>query len=216
MKAFRQASIHSFVRSPTDPGSCLRRPCSSSHRSRLAALLAMLSFLLFSREGRATTEPLDSQVPQVIEFQVAIPREKAFSSITIELERLGGIHLVELVDDGSVSGDMPWDGVYLGRHVGEYARYVNLRLRGKPAGGESLLLFAGVVATPDRHLNEIGFQLVERREGSLDAVRSSFAYPDNRMAAVKSLYLLAGFGWGLLLLCYVGWLVSLHRKGTDK
>ncbi len=148
---------------------------------------------------------------QTLVFQFAAPNDVVLERVHVELDRLGEAVVVPMTDDGTVRGDAPWDGVYIGRHEGDYARYVSVRLFGRRSGGESELLYAGVERTPDRRLVQLGWGGM--REGqSLLALRSAVAYPGNRMRSVEGLHIVVGFGWALLVLCYVGFLVVARRR----
>ena len=59
---------------------------------------------------------------QVLRFAVAVPSGPAWSSIWVEINRLGRSTALGLVDDGSSPEDIPLDGVFVGSQAGDALR----------------------------------------------------------------------------------------------
>jgi len=155
--------------------------------------------------------PARVEANQRIRFQVADDADAMLTDLRVEMVRLGEVRVVRLVDDGSVDGDMPWDGVYVGEDAGDYARYVDVRLIARESGGPDQVLVAAVVNTDDENLVDLGWRIVRPPDASLKARRAAVAWPGFRMAAVEGLHLIAAFGWGFLVIAYVGMAVRARR-----
>jgi len=161
-----------------------------------AALLAAL----------AIAAPAAAEPSQILDFRVAVTAEVVYAQLLLELDRLGEARVIPLADDGGHPDDVPWDGVFVGRDEGHWARYVEVRLVGVTPGGQEDLLFSGLVRTEEERRVMLGWRVKQMPAGNR-ALRTAAAYPDGAAGAVAGLPLVVAFGWGLFILCYVGWLV---------
>jgi len=153
-----------------------------------------------------------SDPTQVIEFQVAAPSSVVFEDVVIVFDRLGEEVEVVLTDDGRDWFDLAHDGVFLGRHEGEYARYLSIQIHANLRDGTSAELFSGMVRTGDRSRVELGWVVLTGQDSSLKAMRAATAYPGNRVWHQDVVQLVAGAAWAVFLVYYVSRLVWLRRK----
>jgi hypothetical protein len=144
-------------------------------------------------------------------FRVTAPSAAGYDSFLLELTRLGRDHLVGLSDDGSNQADLAFDGVFSGAHTGVYARMVTVRLFGRPPDGPPSLLYSGVERTDDVHEVILGWRVIKRNQDFI-AVRAPAAYPGNVAEVYLGLPLLVAFGWGGIVLVYVGFLFQRRRE----
>lgn len=177
---------------------------------RQTAVLAVLGIAIRAALPAAAAEP-----GQVIEFQIAAPSTVVFEDVVVELDRLGEEVEVVLSDDGRDWIDLAHDGVFLGRHEGEYTRYLSVRIRANLLDGTSPELFSGMVRTGDRHRVELGWIVMIGQDGSLKAMRAATAYPGNRVWHQDVVQLVAGAAWAVFLVYYVSRLVWLRRKERE-
>jgi hypothetical protein len=153
-----------------------------------------------------------AEIPQILEFQVAAPSGVVFEDVVVVLDRLGEEVEVVLTDDGRDWIDLADDGVFLGRHEGDYSRYVSVRIRANLLDGTSPEIYSGVVRTGDRRRAELGWVVMTGQGGTLKAMRAATAYPGNRVWHQDVAQLVAAGGWAVFLLYYVSRLVWLRRK----
>lgn len=141
---------------------------------------------------------------QEINIQVVAPEGITFNKITAEITRLGDLHEITLSDEGLVSGDTPYDGIWVGIEEGEFARYLPVRLMAQVQdGGEEITLYSGLEWTPDRRRADIGYQITENDNNELEAMRVAVPSPGKRMRTTEFLRVTSGFGWAILALCLV-------------
>lgn len=174
------------------------------------------------RTASGTTAPVSAEVAgssQAIRIQVAIPNGLSYHRIRVELTRLGQQKVIELLDDGTLTGDRAWDGVFMGEDIGPYARYVNVRLVGVRPDGEEDVLFAGPVRTSDRREVLLAWRIERWRNEESDAanpkwtaLRVAPAWTGTDAAEVGLLPVVVAFGWGIFLLVYISRLVALRRS----
>lgn len=157
--------------------------------------------------------PMPASGGQVLRFAVAVPSGPAWSSIWLELERLGQSTAIGLVDDGSSPEDIPLDGVYVGSQSGPYARYVTLRVFGRTPEGNEAMLWEGSIATSDQWQETIAFRISALPDGPR-AERVAVALPAGQSGFAEGMPVLVAFGWGTFLLVFVGLLgVGRVRRG---
>jgi hypothetical protein len=173
---------------------------------RAAPIAALIAALLLSSPAAA------EELQQILEFQVSAPSGVVFEDVVVVFDRLGEEIEVVLADDGRDWVDLANDGVYLGRHQGEYSRYISVRIRANLQDGTSPEIYSGVVRTGDRHRAELGWIVMTGQNGSLKAMRAATAYPGNRVWHQDVAQLVASAGWAVFLLYYVSRLVWLRRK----
>jgi len=154
----------------------------------------------------------DDDPPQLLYFQVVAPDHRLFDNVIAEMDRLGEAVEVVLRDNGSDATDLLYDGVYVGEHEGEYARYVSVRLIATLQDGSRKLLYSGVEATSDRRMVPLGWVVKVQDDGTLSAHRTVAAYSGCRTWHSQVLRLAAVFGWAGLLIVYVSRLVWLSRR----
>lgn len=159
----------------------------------------------------ASTRHIGGSGEQRVLFRVTAPSEAGYDTFLLELTRLGEDALIRLSDDGSNPEDLPFDGVYSGAHTGHYARTITVRLFGKSPEGEADLLYSGVERADDVHEVIVGWRVIRRDQDYL-AVRAPAAYPGNITEVHLGLPLLVAFGWGGIVLAYVGFLFQRRRE----
>ena len=168
----------------------------------------MIGALLLGSLALGASDP-----EQTLLFQVAAPSNVVFQEIVVEIERVGQTRTIPLVDDGSVASDLPWDGVYVGRDVGPYTRWLPVRILARWEGRNTLPLYAGIEKSDDPHLVSLGWQV--RGDGtSLEARRAAAGWPGNRMVATEGLFMLGSLAWTLVVMTWVGFLVVDRKRGT--
>ena|GEM_PF-1932232 len=196
-------------------------------------LVAWVTSLSLSQVARAA-EPTDAPIPtvepappendkapqritgggeQALHFRVTAPSSAGFDDFLLELTRLGVQDIVRLSDDGSNPEDIAFDGVYSGASTGHYARYVTVRLFGNAPDAEPTLLYSGVERTDDVHQVLVGWRVI-RRDRDHVAVRAPAAYPGNITEVHLGLPLLVAFGWGGIVMAYVGFLFQRRRNDS--
>lgn len=153
---------------------------------------------------------------QVIDLQISMPSEGAFSSLEVELTRLGTQHTVRLRDDGGVANDLPHDGIWNGQLSGEYSRSVSVRVFGHRPQGSPQLLYSGIERTEDARHTMLGWRVMASGQ-RYTAVRTPLSYPGNVAEMFAALPLITAFGWGLFMLLYVGMMVRMQRgSGSEE
>ena len=152
---------------------------------------------------------------QVLDLQISMPSSSGLDSLDVEVLRLGQTHMVRLTDDGSMAHDLPGDGLWSGQLAGPYARTVSVRILGHRSTGTLEVLYSGIERTEDAHHVMLGWRV--RSSGSETTVaRTPISYPGSRAEMAASLPLIAGFGWGLFILIYVGMLVRMRRAASPE
>jgi hypothetical protein len=152
---------------------------------------------------------------QVLDLQISVPSSSGLDSVDVEVLRLGETHMVRLTDDGSVANDLPGDGLWSGRLAGPYARTVAVRIFGHRATGSLQVLYSGIERTNDARHVMLAWRV--RSSGSETTVaRTPISYPGSRAEMAASLPLIAGFGWGIFILLYVGMLVRMRRASSPE
>jgi len=130
-----------------------------------------------------------------------------------EIDRLGTASTLQLTDDGRHAEDRAHDNVFLGKVTGAPANAANVRLVGTDSDWKEWVLFEGVVRTDDVHLVKIDWLVVSDDNG-IRAQRIAGTGPSSNNAMVAGMPLVVTFGWGLFVLCFVGWLVVYgSRRG---
>lgn len=156
----------------------------------------------------ATKQTSDSQL---IQFQVAMPSNTAFTAVRIDLLRLGQSQDIVLTDDGTNPSDVAYDGIWEGQHKGSYARYVTIRMFGADESGGQTLLYSGVERTEDKSHATLGWRVIQVYD-TLTAMRTPDSYPGNVTEVHVSIPLVTGFGWGIFVLVYIGLAIPLVRR----
>ena len=148
--------------------------------------------------------------PHTLVFNATVPPEIIYSTLKIELQRLGESREIELIDDGSSPGDVAYDGVYVGRDLGERARYAQVTLVATDTSDNTDTLYAGLIRTDNKHITTVAFQVGTSPEGNT-AYLVANAYPGSPARLAAGLPLITAFGWTALLLIYVGILATRRR-----
>ncbi len=149
---------------------------------------------------------------QVISFQVAVSEQLRIDAAAVELTRLGETRIIPLHDDGSVAGDVAWDGVYSGSDAGSYAFLVSVRILAARPGQPLVPAYAGIEQTPDAHAELLAWRLVTGAENDLRAVRVAAAYPGAQGEVVDAAPVVAALGWALLVGLWIAFLVRTRRE----
>jgi hypothetical protein len=177
-------------------------------------IFLLVHFVLALPTAQAEEDTTDTD-SQVLLFNVAIPIDVVYSGIRIELQRLGETRAIVLEDKGSMPEDLPYDGVYVGRDVDAFSRYVQVTLIGDELDGTEAILYAGIIPTENRRLNTIAFH-IHASTDRVFAYRVAAAHPGTAPQLAKGLPLLAAFGWTALLILYVGVLTLRRREPEPK
>jgi hypothetical protein len=159
----------------------------------------------------AQTHHIEGTGEQKLMFRITSPASAGFDTFMLELTRLGEEQTIRLSDDGSNPEDLAYDGVFSGAHTGHYARVVSVRVLGSAPDGTHSLLYSGVERTDDVHEVIVGWRVI-RRDQDFVAVRAPAAYPGNITEVHLGLPLLVGFGWGGIVLIYIGFLFQRRRQ----
>ncbi len=144
-------------------------------------------------------------------FEVAGPSRGVFSGFVIELDRLGVQRSLRLADDGVHPLDRPADGVFVASDDDAWSRYVGVHLVGIDLEGEEELLYAGTVRTDDTRTTTVGWEVFAMAEGP-QARLVPVARPGGAAVMSEGLPLIVAFGWGLLVLVFVGLLSRKARR----
>jgi hypothetical protein len=182
-------------------------PAVSRARAGLTALALVVA--------TATSPALAGDEEQELLLRLAVPAEVMLDDVTAELQRSGDPHEVELVDDGTVAGDLPHDGIYTGRDRGPYTRLLPVRLMVTPANASPQLAFEGLVQTVDARQDSTSWRLV-KEYGAWNAVPTAAAYPGRAADSAGALPTAAALLWGALVVGTVAWVVrgrSTRRDG---
>lgn len=138
-------------------------------------------------------------------LQVEVPAEVRVTALQAEVTRLGATELLPLRDDGAARGDVPGDGIHTVWVTGPYAATTQVVLR----DGEELL-YAGHEVTDVAGVDRLGWTL--RRVGDrTDAVRAPASLPGAAGRLGSEAGRVAAFGWGALVLIFVGLLAVWRR-----
>lgn len=159
-----------------------------------------------AKSGKGTTELL---------FQLAVPNAVTLKTVLVEMTRQGRIRYVTLSDDGSVSGDQPHDGVWIGRYRGSFVKTMAVRLFVGKKKGSMIPAYEGVVHMVDSRQDGLSWRLESRRRGGWVALPTAAAYPGRHGTVSAVLPTVAVFGWGLFLVALVALLLWGGRREPD-
>ncbi len=148
-------------------------------------------------------------------FQLAAPNEVVLKSVLVEMTRRGKKQYVTLSDDGSVSGDQPHDGVWMGRFTGAFVKTMTVRVYISMKKDVITSAYEGIVNVVDSRHDGVSWRL-ERGRGGWLASPTAAAYPGRHGTVSEVLPTVAVFGWGLFLVAVVALLFSRRlRQGPD-
>lgn len=155
------------------------------------------------------------EVEQELLIQVAVPSGVVLSRAIAEVDRAGESRPVRLADDGRTPGDTPTDGVYVGRDRGPVAPYAQVRLLLTEAGQSPGVAYEGLERLAGGEQELLGFVVARSPEtGGLTAQRAAIALPGRGIEISESLPTVALFGWGMLAMGAVAWL--LRSPGRER
>ena len=140
------------------------------------AVLMLALLLAGPAWGQAKKSKASSKKQTELVFQLAVPNEVTLKSALVEMTRGGRILYVALSDDGSVSGDQPHDGVWMGRYSGAFVQTMSLRLFVGTKKGSVASAYDGVVRMIDTRLDGMSWRLEKGRSGWI-ASPTTAAYP---------------------------------------
>jgi len=148
---------------------------------------------------------------RTIRVQAAVEHRRVPGRLVVSITESGETGHYALVDDGSVPGDIPMDGLWTAVCPIGQSRFVEVELTAMNEVGSSVL-YHRVVHVPaqdevalDFFLESTDHGLAAHRVPWLPSVGS-----DEYLGGEITLTL--AFGWGFLVLLYVGFLVLLGRK----
>ena len=143
---------------------------------------------------------------QSVRFEVATAWRPDGLRITVETTWLGKDRAVELVDNGSVPGDTPFDNVWTGILTGDTVRTLPIRVRVEAAGIGRTEAGGGMetIAMGD---DRISYTLAAT-DGRPVVRRSATAMTGPAVAMADASGVAALLGWIALSFGYVGWLVQ--------
>jgi hypothetical protein len=167
------------------------------------AFISLLSLVLVW--GTLLGKTASAGDAQQVMFQVAVPESLTLTSLRAEIDHSGTITAIPLSDDGRIKWDIPDDNVYLGTTSGDYARTISVKLFAEQ-GATTHVVFAGVLRTEDPDLATLGWRLIATPDGPT-SVRVPVPYPGTGGETYESLQLVSAFGWGVLVMGYVAFLV---------
>lgn len=156
--------------------------------------------------GEGTTELL---------FQLAVPNAVTPKSVLVEMTRGGRVRYTTLSDDGSVAGDQPHDGVWIGRFRGAFVKTMSVRLFVALKKGSSIPAYEGVVHMVDSRQDGLSWRLEAGHGGGWIASPTAAAYPGRHGTVSEVLPTVAVFGWGLFLVALVALLFLGGRRVPD-
>ncbi len=175
---------------------------------RPLAGLALLCPLLALAPARAAEDE------QELLLRLAVPAEAVLDGVTVELQRSGDTRSVSLVDDGTVAGDLPFDGIYTGRDRGPYTRLLPVRITVAATNAKPQLAYEGLVQTADSRQDAASWRLV-KEFGLWKAMPTAAAYPGRTAASAGAMPTAMALAWGALVIGLVVWVVRGVRKDGD-
>ncbi len=113
---------------------------------------------------------------QSLQITVAAPLNAWYSGFTAAVSRDGVKSEVVLHDDGSIAGDEPWDGIWVGESVGAAAPSVELTLIGTNLDGVVKLFSGWIPAEADT--TAVSFVVRSGEDGVPSAAVVASAWPD--------------------------------------
>ncbi len=183
-----------------EPGSHVRLP--------QAVFPALVLGLLFGAHRAGANED------QELLFRLAVPSEAVFEQVKVEIERPDDPRELILVDDGTVAGDLPHDGIHTGRDDGPYTRLLPVRLWVTTTDGESAVAYEGLVQTVDSRQDAVSWRLVREQSGWV-AMPTAAAYPGRTAASAGALPTALALLWGVFVFGIVIWIARGRRSGGD-
>ena len=147
-------------------------------------------------------------------FQLAVPNEVTLKSVLVEMSRQGRSHFVALSDDGSVSGDQPHDGVWMGRFTGPFVKTMTVRLFIRHKEDTVISAYEGLVRMVDSRLDGMSWRLERGRDGWI-ASPTAAAFPGRHGTVSEVLPTVAVFGWGVFLVAVVALLLSRRGRAGE-
>ncbi len=148
---------------------------------------------------------------RTIRVQAAVEHRHLPGPLFVSVTESGKTAQYALVDDGSVAGDVPMDGLWTAVCPIGSSRFVNVEL-GVMGEVASQSLYDRLIPVPAAGDASLNFYLETSNDG-LVAHRVAWlpaSGSDEYFGSCATLAL--AFGWGLLVLVYVGFLVVLGRK----
>lgn len=156
----------------------------------------------------------DAGEEQELLFRLAVPSGAALGEVLVELQRPDDPRQLVLVDDGTVAGDLPHDGIYTGRDTGPYTRLLPVRLSVSTPDGTPTVAYEGLVQTVDARQDAVSWRLVAERAGWV-AMPTAGAYPGRTAASAGALPTAFALIWGALVVALVAWVFLGRRQAGD-
>ena len=176
---------------------------------RMAGLIALAVAL-----AAATSPALAADDEQELLLRLTVPDGTVLEDVTAELQRSGEPHEIKLVDDGTVAGDLPHDGIYTGRDRGPYTRLLPVRLTVTDGDDAPQLAFEGLVQTIDARQDAASWRL-GKEYGAWNATPSTAAYPGRAAASAGAMPTVMAMLWGALVIGLVVWVVRGQPTRRD-
>ncbi len=152
---------------------------------------------------------------QELVFRLAVPAEAALGEVLVEVQRPDDPRQLALVDDGTVAGDLPHDGIYTGRDRGAYARLLPVRVSVSTPDGTPTVAYEGLVQTVDARQDAVSWRLVAEPGGWI-ATPTAVAYPGRTAASAGAIPTALALVWGALVIGLVAWIYrGRTRAGGD-
>lgn len=177
-----------------------------------ASLLVLLCGTAWG-QGQETASPSSAGATELL-FQLAVPNAVTLKSVLVEMSRGGRSHFVALSDDGSVSGDQPHDGVWMGRFRGLFFKTMTVRVFIRQKKGTVTSAYEGVVRMVDSRQDGMSWRLELGRDGWI-ASPTAAAYPGRHGTVSEVLPTVAVFGWGVFLVAVVALLLSRRGRAGE-
>ena len=118
------------------------------------------------------------------------------------------------MDDPTVAGDLPHDGIYTGRDRGPYTRLLPVRLMVTDGDASPQLAFEGLVQTTDARQDAASWRL-GKEYGAWNATATAAAYPGRAAASADAMPTVIAMLWGALVIGLVVWVVRGQPTRRD-
>ena len=149
----------------------------------------------------------------VLLYHLAVPNHVVIREAVVEERRLGQTRLILLKDDGSASGDTPYDGVYVGEGQGPFAHLVGLRLLVAVPGSTLQVVYEGLERITDARRHRVGWSLTLEGPGRTLGARPTVTPLPGRAGRIMALApTMMAFGWGVVVLGAVALVMRKKQK----
>ncbi len=149
--------------------------------------------------------------PRLVVAHIAFPEGVRASSARVELLANEDSLELTLTDDGRSPSDAPSDNIWTAQGELDYARWTTVSLYAALPGEPERLLYQGYESSDELGPLRFGWAAFEQPDG-LQVRRSVAGWPGASMPVDSQRPLLVSFGWGAIVLIWVGVLAALRMK----